>query len=161
MVRSAPPPNVSLPEVTTAPLTTASAATLSTSASSSAMTEVSITFIDLPGISQVISAMPSASTSNLKLDISYLLESTSRSVRRAVCMQDADGLAVALEFQVRARIMRALGRCARTDLEQQYVRLGAVHDAVAVRRVRLPAGAVAGLEDRLATLALDQHALAS
>ena len=29
-----------------------------------------MTFIDLPGMSQVISAMPSASTSNLKLAIS-------------------------------------------------------------------------------------------
>jgi hypothetical protein len=39
MVRSAPPPKVSLPDVTTAPLMVASAATLPTAASSSSITE--------------------------------------------------------------------------------------------------------------------------
>src|SRR5689334_15944558 len=67
MVRSAPPQNVSLAEVMTAPLTAASADTLSASASSSWMVAMSMTFIDLPGMSQVISAMPSASSSYLKL----------------------------------------------------------------------------------------------
>src|SRR5512138_2756238 len=115
MVRSAPPPKVSLPEVMTAPLTAASAATFSTSPSSSSITEKSITFIDLPGMSQVTSAMPSASTSNLKLLIWNLLGvyGNDASVRRAVLVQDTDGRAVALEFQVCARIVRALARRAR------------------------------------------------
>src|ERR1044071_4978930 len=124
------------------------------------MTEVSITFMVLPGMSQVISAMPSASTSNLKLAISILLGKNGGSVRRAVEVENADGRAIAFEFQVRARIVRALARCTRADFEQQHIGLRAVHDAVPVRHVRLPAGAVAGLEDGFA-LVLDQHALAS
>src|SRR5262245_44654912 len=133
MVRSAPAPNASLPEVTTTPLTAASAATLSTSASSSSTTVKSITFIDLPGMSQVISAMPSASTSNLKLAIWISpWKWVVASVGRAVLVQDANGGSFALEFQVRARIVRALARRARADLEQQHVGGRAVHDAVAV-----------------------------
>ena len=45
-------------------------ATLSTIADNSSVTLWSMTFIDLPGMSQVTSAIPSASTSNLKLGIS-------------------------------------------------------------------------------------------
>ena len=67
MVRSAPPQNVSLPEVTTAPLMAASLATFSTIASSSSITFASMTFIERPGMFQVTSAMPSASTSKVKL----------------------------------------------------------------------------------------------
>ncbi len=61
--RSAPPLNVSLPEVTTAPFTASSPATFSISASSSSMTPASKTFIERSGMSQVISAIPSPSTS--------------------------------------------------------------------------------------------------
>ena len=67
MVRSAPPQNESLPEVTTAPLMAASLATLSTICANSAVTEPSITFIERPAMSQVRSAMPSESMSSLKL----------------------------------------------------------------------------------------------
>src|ERR1700693_1454192 len=67
MVRSAPALKLSLVEPTTAPLMAASFATLSTIEESSSTTFASITFIERPGISQVTSAMPSASTSNLKL----------------------------------------------------------------------------------------------
>ncbi len=66
-VRSAPAQNVSLPEVTTAPLIAASAAIFSTIFDNSSITARSMTFIERPGMSQVMSAMPSASTSSLKL----------------------------------------------------------------------------------------------
>src|SRR5215217_1691707 len=82
-----------------------------------------------------------------------------RSVRRAVFVQDADGLAIAFELEVRARVVRALRRRARPDFKQQHVSVRAVHDAVAVRHVRLPARAVARFQYRPA-LVLNQHALA-
>lgn len=66
MVRSAPPEKLSLPEVITAPLMAASAATWSTILSSSFITSSVKTFIDLSGIFQVTSAMPSASVSTVK-----------------------------------------------------------------------------------------------
>ena len=61
MVRSAPPEKLSLPEVMTAPLTAASAVTASTIVSSSSITSSVKTFIERSGMSQVTSAMPSAS----------------------------------------------------------------------------------------------------
>ena len=67
MVRSAPPEKVSLPEVMTAPLTASSPATWSMILSSSSITSSVKTFIDLSGMSQVTSAMPSASVSTVKL----------------------------------------------------------------------------------------------
>jgi len=67
MVRSAPAQNVSLPEVITTPLTAASAAIVSTIPVSSSITLRSMTFIERPGASQAMSAMPSASVSSLKL----------------------------------------------------------------------------------------------
>ena len=66
IVRSAPPQKASLAEVTTAPLMAASVATFSTMAPSSAITSMVMTFIERSAMSQVTSAMPSASTSNLK-----------------------------------------------------------------------------------------------
>ena len=66
IVRSAPPESASLPEVTTTPFTLASAVVSATILSSSSITLRSNTFIDLPGLSQVTSAMPSASVSTLK-----------------------------------------------------------------------------------------------
>ena len=68
-VRSAPAQNVSLPEVMTAPLIAASAATFSTILPSSSITDRSMTFIDFPGMSQVMVAMPSPSTSTLKFSL--------------------------------------------------------------------------------------------
>src|SRR5258708_37981283 len=159
MVRSAPPPNVSLPEVMTAPLTAASEATLVTIASSSAITSMSMTFIDLPGISQVTSAMPSASTSSLKFCVIGCLPRCGRSVRLAGFVQHAHDAIVALEFQIDVGIVRALGFRARSDFQQQHVAIGAVHDTVAVVDIRLEAGAVAGLQRDLAAV-LDQHAFA-
>jgi hypothetical protein len=67
MVRSAPPEKVSLPDVMTAPLMASSPATLSTILSNSSITSSVKTFIERPGMSQVTSAMPSASVSSLKL----------------------------------------------------------------------------------------------
>ena len=66
MVRSAPPEKVSLPEVMTAPLIAASPATASMIASSSSITSSVKTFIERSGMSQVTSAMPSASVSTVK-----------------------------------------------------------------------------------------------
>ena len=67
MVRSAPPQKASLAEVITAPLMAASAVTFSTMESSSAITSMVMTFMERSAMSQVTSAMPSLSTSNLKL----------------------------------------------------------------------------------------------
>src|ERR1700688_1869153 len=64
--RSAPAENASLPEVTTTPLTAASAEVCFTISSSSRIVVSSSTFIERPGMSQVASAMPSASVSTLK-----------------------------------------------------------------------------------------------
>src|SRR4051812_41341010 len=64
--RSAPAQNASLLEVMTTPLIAASAVVCFTISSSSLTDVSSSTFIDRPGISQVTSAMPSASVSILK-----------------------------------------------------------------------------------------------
>ena len=56
-----------LAEVMTMPLTAGSARAASTAASSSAMPSSVRTFIDLPGRSQVMVAMPSASMSVVKI----------------------------------------------------------------------------------------------
>src|SRR5262245_41461906 len=64
--RSAPAQNASLLEVMTTPLTAASAVVCFTISSSSRIEVSSSTFIERPGMSQVTSAMPSASVSNLK-----------------------------------------------------------------------------------------------
>ena len=61
--RSAPAQNASLPEVMTTPFTAASAVVCLTIASSSLVEVSSSTFIERPGMSQVTSAMPSASVS--------------------------------------------------------------------------------------------------
>ena len=71
IVRSAPPQKASLPEVMTAPLMAASVATFSTMSVSSPITSIEMTFIERPRVSQVMSAMPSASTSSLKLAITF------------------------------------------------------------------------------------------
>ncbi|MNW04723.1 hypothetical protein D3C71_2008540 [compost metagenome] len=67
MVRSAPPEKVDFPEVKTTPLMAASSTVCLRIASSSSMTSTVKTFIDLPGMSQVMRAMPSASVSTVKL----------------------------------------------------------------------------------------------
>src|SRR6202051_4115018 len=64
--RSAPAENASLPEVTTTPFTAASAEVCFTISASSRIVVSSSTFIERPGMSQVTSAMPSASVSTLK-----------------------------------------------------------------------------------------------
>jgi hypothetical protein len=69
-VKSAPAQKASLPDVMTAPLMAASLATFSTIWPSSSVTDASITFIERPGMSQVTSAMPSASISKVKFDMS-------------------------------------------------------------------------------------------
>src|SRR5579871_155658 len=66
MDRSAPAQNASLLEVMTTPFTAASAVVCFTIASSSSIEVGSSTFIERPGMSQVTSAMPSASVSSLK-----------------------------------------------------------------------------------------------
>src|SRR3569832_864897 len=74
MVRSAPPQNAFLFVVSSLFLLFALAMTLSRIAVSSAVVSDVMTFIDRPGISQVTSAMPSASTSNLKLAMLHPLD---------------------------------------------------------------------------------------
>src|SRR6185437_1228135 len=64
--RSAPADNASLPEVMTTPLTALSVEVCFTIASSSLIEVSSSTFIERPGVSQVTSAIPSASVSILK-----------------------------------------------------------------------------------------------
>src|SRR3954469_8044901 len=64
--RSAPAQKASLLEVMTTPLIAASAVVCFTISSSSLTDVSSSTFIERPGISQVTSAMPSASVSTLK-----------------------------------------------------------------------------------------------
>ena len=66
MVRSAPPENAFLPDAITQPLIAAVAATCSITVASSSITLPSMTFIDLPGMSQVSSATPAASVSRRK-----------------------------------------------------------------------------------------------
>jgi hypothetical protein len=66
MVRSAPAQNASLAEVMTTPLMAASSVVCLTIASISLIEVSSSTFMERPGMSQVTSAMPSASVSNLK-----------------------------------------------------------------------------------------------
>ena len=61
-----PGSKIGFPEVTTAPLIAASVVTFATISSSSSITLASITFMDFPGMSQVTSAMPSASVSTRK-----------------------------------------------------------------------------------------------
>ena len=64
--RSAPAQNASLLEVMTTPFTAASAVVCFNISSSSVVEVSSSTFIERPGMSQVTSAMPSASVSSLK-----------------------------------------------------------------------------------------------
>src|SRR6185436_20379200 len=69
IARSAPPEKASLPEAKMAPLIAASDAICATIASSSSIAVASMTFIDRPGMSQVIRAMPWESVSILKVFI--------------------------------------------------------------------------------------------
>ena len=66
MVRSAPPEKEDLPEVKTTPLTASSEVVASRICSISSITSTVKTFIDLSFMSQVTSAMPSASVSTVK-----------------------------------------------------------------------------------------------
>src|SRR5262245_6643152 len=161
MVRSAPAQNVSFPDVTTAPLIAASEATCSTTAASSSITLRSMTFIERPGESQVTSAMPSMSVSSLKWTICMIQVPGSGLVRirLAGSAQEAHPLLVAFHHQIDVRIVRALGRRARADLEIACIMMRAVDELVAVRHAGLEARAIAGLQHDLA-LVLDQHQFA-
>ena len=167
IVRSAPPEKVSLPEVTTAPLIAASAATLSTSALSSSIASGVSTFIDRPGMSQVISATPSASSVETEVLRGHRLVSDSGergkgiAVRRGVpsLRRVADAGLVLGDGEIDVGIVRALARRARADLEIDGVAVGAVDEMVAVGDAGLEAGGVARPEDRLAVV-LDQRQLA-
>src|SRR3569833_945888 len=155
MVRSAPPQKASLPDVTTTPLMAASATTLSRMAESSAVVSAVMTFIDRPGISQVTSAMPAVSTSYLNMAIG---SSPSSDVRLAGLVQPARGAPLAHQMQVVVRVMNALVRRPRADLDIDGVVARTVDEATRVAVVRLEAGAVAGLEHDLAG-DVDQHQL--
>src|SRR5262249_35499179 len=156
IVRSAPPQKASLPEVTTAPLMAASAVTLSTNAPNSSITLVVMTFIERSAISQVISAIPSASTSSLKLAIagSYsflrvISFEIMQLVRFAVLFGVTRTLLVARDHHVDVRIMRPFRRSTRADLDENRVAVRAVHQAMTIRDAGLPCGGVAGAEHGL------------
>src|SRR5262249_55695652 len=86
--RSAPAQNASLADVTTTPLIAASSVVCFTIASSSSTEVGSSTFIERPGISQVTSAMPSASVSTLK----FLKAMCCSQIRKAVRARQGGGL---------------------------------------------------------------------
>src|SRR5262249_32760662 len=147
--------------VPTAPLTAPSLATFSTIAASSAVTSASMTFIERPAMFQVTSAMPSWSTSKVKLlsaiDLSLRSvvtpgPSNESSVRLARLVQIARARGVALDLHVDVRIERTLVARARADLQEHGVAPAAIDPAIAVGGVRLPAGGVARLEQRLAVV---------
>src|SRR5262245_20415245 len=160
MVRSAPPQNVSLAEVITAPLIAASVATLSTIAENSSIIFMSIRFIERPGMSQVMSAMPSASTSTLKFSYDMLgLPLGLGGIGLAGFVREAHSGGVADHHQVDVGIMRALGRGEAADLDIDGVAARAVDQLVAVGDAGLPASAVARPQHDLAAV-LDQRDLA-
>src|ERR1039457_6949655 len=134
IVRSAPPQKASLAEVTTAPLMAESVTTFSTMASSSAITSMVMTFIERSAMSQVTSAMPSASTSNLKFGMTLKLLWR---IRLAVPVQIAAGFFVALHHQIDIRIMHALGFRAGADLEIDRVAAAAVDQAAFMLGLKL------------------------
>src|SRR6185312_4985735 len=152
-VRSAPAQNVALAEVTTAPLMAASATTFSTSAASSSMTSTLMTFIERPAMSQVSSAMPSASTSKVKL---LMCAVPSPSIRCAVSVQIAAALFVAFHDQIDVGIMHALGPCACADFEIDRDAVGTIEQPVRVAAAGLESRGVAGLEHDLDAV-LRQH----
>ncbi len=82
MVRSAPPEKLSFPDVMTQPLMASSPATLSTIWFSSSITSGVMTFIERPGMSQVATAMPSASVSKRKL-VRFMMSLPALPLRRA------------------------------------------------------------------------------
>src|SRR5215469_1043988 len=126
IVKSAPPQKASLPAVMTAPLMAASFSTLSTMPVNSAITSMSMTFIERPGMSQVISAMPSPSTSTLKLAMALGL----LWVRFAVAVQIAAAFWIALHHQIDVGIMHAFGFRAGADLEIDGVAVRAIDQAM-------------------------------
>src|SRR5215813_4122883 len=160
MVRSAPPQNVSFADVITAPLIAVSVATLSTIAENSSIIFMSIRFIERPGMSQVTSAMPSASTSTLKFSYDMLgLPLGLGGIGLAGFVREAHPRGIADHHQVDVGIMRALGRRAGADLEIDGVAVRAVDQMMAVGDAGLPAGGVAGPQHDLAAV-LDQRDLA-
>ena len=167
MVRSAPPQNASLPDVSTAPLMAASVATRSAIAASSSVTFSSMTFIERPGMFQVTSAMPSASISKVKF------WKVIRVSRRRLISSRPCGQQITMNRACRPYACSVLPRhrgrsaCPRRDIRRARVssacrfrdrpRRGPIVDQMmAVRHVGLEAGGIAGLEQRLAAV-LDQN----
>src|SRR5262245_37234620 len=143
MVRSAPPQNAALPEVMTAPLIAASLVTLSTTVPSSSMASIVMTFIERSGMSHVINAIPSASTSILKLAIAGSSVPTHALVRLAILSGVARALFAALDHHVDVGVMRALECRARADLDKHRIAFRAIDQAMAVRHPRLPGRGIA------------------
>src|SRR4030088_1310329 len=162
----------------TAPLMAGSAATCSTMAESSSITLRSMTFIERPGLSQVMSAMPSPSISSLKCWKVIGESSPCRlcypafAERRKICRSSLRArvgfagfahialvLAVALRPHVDVGIVGDLARRAAADLEIDGVAAAAVDQAMAVGDPGFPAGRVPRPQHGLAVV-LDQHQLA-
>src|SRR5579863_2363522 len=170
MLRSAPPQNVSLPEVITAPLMAASVVTLSTIDESSWPTLASMTVIERPGMFQVTSAMPSASMSRVKF-CKVIFSSLYRHPRPFVCQAPKDN-ALRIRFPVLVRItlaffvgdrhqidigiFGALVLRARPDFKIERVLRALVDEMMPVAIVGFEACGIARLEHRLAAI-LDQH----
>src|SRR5262249_2050066 len=159
ILRSAPPQKASLLEVTIAPLMAASAVTLSTSIPNSSITLVVMTFIERSAMFQVISAIPSASTSIWKLAIapSYsslrmIFSEIMQLVSFAVLFGVTRTLLVAHHHHVDVGIMRAISRSTRADLAENRVAARAVDQAMPIRYAGFPRNHVAGPEHRFATI---------
>src|SRR5665213_937099 len=148
IVRSAPPQKASLPEVMTTPLMAASPSIFATRAESSSITSSVSTFIERPGMSQVISAMPSASVSRLK----FAMTLGSYGIRLAVFLGVTKAFIVADDLHIDVGIMRALDSRARADLDKSRIAIRAVDQTVAIGNTGPPGGAVAGLKHRLAVI---------
>src|SRR5262245_20725236 len=170
IVRSAPPQKASLPEVTTTPLMAVSAATLSTSAPNSSITPVLMTFMERPAMSQVTSAIPSASTSILKFAIAdscspahdhFETGPTFRCSclkRFAIFPRVTCAFFVTHHHHIDLGIMRTLGRGTRTDFDKDRITIRTIDQTVSDGNSRLPGGRIPRLEHDVASI-LPQHHL--
>src|SRR5262249_54406410 len=148
----------SFPAVTTTPLMAASVATLSTSAPSSSITLELMTFIERPGISQVTSAIPSASTSVLKFAIAGSSPHFGIAlVRLAVLPGVPSTFFVGYDHHVDIGIMCALRCGARPDLDEDRIAVRAINQTVAIRHAGLPGRCLARLEHGLPAVFAQHH----
>src|SRR6185437_12821415 len=162
MVRSAPPQKLGLPDVITAPLMAESLVTLSTTAPSSSMTSIVITFIERSAISHVMSAIPSLSTSSLKLLMALASplshwRSARTLVRLAVLFRVARAVFVAHHHHVDIGIMCAFGSGAGANFDEDCVAFGTIDQAMTVWNAGPPGGGIARSQHRIAVILAQHH----